>query len=285
MRIQDLLSQYRIEYREAGQHHHARVGWIQIDCPFCGPGTYKFHLGYNLAYGYFSCWKCGPHPRKEVWKRLGIPWSEVKGIPQERTEEKKSYVNPTLMEPSFRGPLLPPHRKYLESRGFDPEEIVKLWHVEGIGIAPRLSWRIYIPIYWRSERVSWTTRAIGESVEPRYLSASAKEERIPHKDLVYGIDFCSHSIVVVEGPFDAWRIGPGAGALFGAAFTEAQLQKISKIPYRYICLDADAQLTAERLADQLSVFPGQTWVIQLDAKDPASASQKEINRLRKIAKL
>ena len=135
--------------------------------------------------------------------------------------------------------------------------------------------------------MSWTTRAIGDKVTQRYISASAEQEKINHKHLVYGEDFCRHSSVVVEGPIDAWRIGAGAGALFGTAFTASQVRKIVQHPYRYIVFDSskDAQARAEELADQLSVFPGATEIIVLDAEDPGSASRKEVRLLRKAARL
>lgn len=151
---------------------------------------------------------------------------------------------------------------------------------------PILSWRIYIPILWKGRRVSWTSRAIG-NVSQRYYSASADQEEINHKHLVYGMDFCRSSIVIVEGPADVWAIGPGAGALFGTAFTPAQIRKLIDIPYRYICFDSspDAQREATKLAEALSVFPGVTENLLLDAKDPGEASSKELNSIRRHAKL
>ncbi len=132
-----------------------------------------------------------------------------------------------------------------------------------------------------------TTRAIGDRVQERYISASFEQEAVNHKTLVYGSNYCQHSVVVVEGPIDAWRVGPGAGALFGTAFTPMQVLRLTKFPYRYICFDNSsvAQARARELAEELSVFPGTTEVIELDALDPGSASKKEIQLLRKHAKL
>jgi hypothetical protein len=163
----------------------------------------------------------------------------------------------------------------------------QFWSLEGIGIASKLSWRIYIPIVFRNVRVSWTTRAIGTTVPQRYISASAAEEALNHRDLIYGLDYCQHSIVIVEGPTDAWAIGPGAGALFGISFSVAQVRKLTEIPFRFVCFDSEtaAQQRANDLCSQLACFPGRTCNIVLDAKDPGSASPKEIRRLRRLAKL
>lgn len=201
-------------------------------------------------------------------------------------EEEKTKAAGRLVEPKHRGPLQKPHRHYLRNRGYEPKEIERLWQIEGIGIASRLSWRIYLPITWKRRRVSWTTRSISDRGQ-RYISASAQEEAIPHKHIVYGADYCRQSIVVVEGPLDAWRVGPGAGALFGTAYTQAQLSILSHYPYRTICFDAapEAQERAEQLAGDLCCFPGITEVVVLDAADPGSASRREIRALRKAAKL
>lgn len=289
MTLQSVLDDLGIEYLESG-HHHCRPGWIQIrGCPFCGSDSY--HLGWNLQLNYASCWKCGGHHWFKVLQALGVPKEKARSlfsgieVGEESISRERRQIS--LLEPKGRGPLQAPHRDYLLRRGFDPDRLVLVWELEGIGIAARLPWRIYIPIIQKGRRVSWTTRTIGSRVQPRYLSASAEEETVNHKEIVYGIDYCRHSVVIVEGPADAWRIGPGAGAVFGTAFSTAQVKALVEFPYRYICFDSspDAQALACELAEQLSVFPGQTENIVLDAKDPGEASPKEIKRLRRVAKL
>lgn len=286
MNLTDILHRLRVEYREAGQHHHARVGWIQLkDCPFCHSSNY--HLGYNLQAGFFSCWRCGGHHVISVLIRLGLSYEEAKAFHQSGDFQPiQERPRAGLKEPAGRGPLLPCHRRYLRCRGFDAADIERIWGLEGIGLASRLPWRLYIPVIYRGEKVSWTTRAIGE-VSQRYISASAQEESITIKHLVYGIDFCQHSIIIVEGPADAWRIGPGAGALFGTAFTSSQVRKLGRIPHRVICFDSslNAQRQARSLAAQLGAFPGETIVVELDAEDPGSASLKEVRQIRAMAKL
>jgi hypothetical protein len=113
------------------------------------------------------------------------------------------------------------------------------------------------------------------------------EESLNHKRLVYGLDFCRHSVVAVEGPLDAWAIGPGAGALFGVGFLSAQVLLLAKFPRRYVCFDSapEAQQRARELADQLAVFPGRTENILIDSKDPAEASARELAQIRRVAGL
>lgn len=287
--IEDLFQAAGLEIRRAGSHHHARPGWIQLDCPFCGPKSGRYHLGFNLQRGYFSCWRCGGLKTGPVCAALGIPFPKIEQALKDLAIPAKESPPPNrrLQEPPGRGPLLPAHQAYLRSRGLDPEQVTLTWHLEGTGIAPRLSWRIYIPIYLNGRRVSWTTRAIGNGVPLRYISASATEEEVPHKDLIYGWDFCQSSIVIVEGPVDAWKIGPGAGATFGITVSTAQIRWLAKIPYRTICFDNEpqAQKRAEALCHALAPFHGMTQNVQLDAPDPGEASPKEIRLLRRIARL
>lgn len=289
MTIQQILKQHRIEFAEYGQHHHTREGWIQLrDCPYCH--SVNYHLGFNLKGRYFVCWRCGSHYGPQVFWKLGIPGAKQFFLHLKPDEDKKLLQVRKLEEPYGRLPLsdAPAHRNYLTERGFTPEYLANFWNVEAIPHTnTKLAWRLYIPVMQLGNRVSWTTRAIGSAVKQRYVSAPREKEATPIKSVVYGADFCSHTIVVCEGPTDAWAIGPGAGALFGTAFTNAQVKRLANFPYRFVCFDSSkpAQKHARDLCKLLSVFPGITQNIVLDAKDPAEASAKEIALLRKAVRL
>jgi DNA primase len=179
-------------------------------------------------------------------------------------------------------PLLAAHRKYLCSRGFDPDEIIATWGVQGIGVAPKLGWRLFIPIQYKGELVSWTTRAIGTS-GLRYISASYTEEAISHKHLLYGIDMVAHAVAIVEGPTDAWGIGPGAVGTLGLSWTPEQVKLMTSFPVRVVCFDntPNAQARARKLADILSLYPGETYRVCMSGKDPASSPKQEIREFRK----
>ncbi len=290
MTLQEILAELNVEFVEGGDHRHSRPGWINLDCPFC-QSKGKYHLGYNLHLGYFTCWRCSGKSERAVLSRLGLSNADLEDFLAEKGPsrgESSKRIRKGLIEPPGRGELTRAHSEYLEGRGFDPEEIARIWSIEGLGHKGRnLAWRIYIPIIENETRVSWTTRAIGEKVEQRYVSASFEQEAVNHKEVVYGLDFCLHSIVVVEGPTDAWKLGPGAGALFGTAFSAAQVRKLSRIPRRVVCFDnsGPAQRRASELCNQLSSFPGRTINIQIDAKDPGSARKREVALIRKVARL
>lgn len=191
-------------------------------------------------------------------------------------------------EGAYRAPrglsgLLQAHRRYLRSRGFNPEELERLWRIQAIGLGGRLRWRIFIPIYYKGEPVSWTTRSLSDE-GTRYLSAKAEEEKVSHKKILYGLDYVRDRTIVSEGPFDVWAIGPGAVCTFGTAFKVQQEAIIGSIPVRYICYDGneEAQKRAKKLCQHLAAFPGKTANIVLDAKDPAESRPKELRQLRAL---
>lgn len=283
----EILNDLKISYITEG-HHHCRSGWIQLDCPMCGDNSHKYHLGYNIQFGYMNCWKCGKHNVPNILSLLsGKTWRDCRDIFQE-VEKQRGPDQPKLhrlKEPKGIGPLVTLHKKYLAGRGLDWGNVEKLWGVQGIGIASRLKWRLYIPIHLYGNVVSWTTRAVREN-DLRYVSASTEEEALPHKHLLYGEDYCRHSVIVHEGPLDVWRTGPGAVATFGTSWTKQQAARIAKYQIRVVCFDNEtkAQQQAERLVSLLEPMGGETYLIRLDSKDAGSATDKEIRQLRKFLK-
>jgi len=287
MKFADLLKQLNITTAPEG-HHHARPGWIQIDCPFCAKDAHKWHLGYSLEGNYFNCWRCGSQPlMKTLMELTNLPYHKCKQLISELEIPKfeKEEVTGTLIIPKGVGELQKAHIEYLRRRGFSYQKLKRLWKVQGIGIAKRLSWRIFVPIIYQGNVVSWTTRSISKSSGiTRYVSAGLEEEAIPHKSLLYGEDYVRYGIIIHEGVTDVWKMGPGAVCTFGTGFTQAQINRILKYPLRAVCFDneREARRRAEKLAGELSVFPGRTYNVNLDAKDIVGCSSKDIRRLRRI---
>lgn len=284
MTFTDILRQLHIEYREAGQHHHVGNNWIGLDCPSCSRNSHRFRLGYNLSTGHMSCWTCGhKNPLSVLMDLTGQSFSSLKPLLEGVSTQKWTEVpRKDLKLPVGLSGLQQQHIRYLQDRGFDAVKLSTIWGVGGLGIVPKMSWRIFIPIHYQGRVVSWTTRTIGKS-DPRYINARPEQESMNAKHLLFGEDFVRHSLLVCEGPFDAMRIGPGAVATMGIAFSRQQLIRMSKYPVRVICFDSerDAQRRAKQICSQLEVFPGSTYRVELSAKDPGSASEKEIQQLRK----
>lgn len=282
LEVREWLAQYGVD--TAGhEHNHGRIGWTQVrECPYCGSTNY--HLGIKNDWSRANCWKCGPHNIQQVLKLVsGASWNEVKGL------GRFAVVAHTIKEyggykpPAGLVPLAPKDREYLESRGFDPDALVSLWSLQSIGPLSGMRKGVFIPITHRGKPVSWTIRH--RKGDPRYTTAKDDEKLLSEKDFLFGAEHCQGTVIVVEGPFDMFRVGPGAVPLFGLAYTQAQVAALSRIHRRIVCLDnsSDAQRVADRLCSDLSAFPGETIRVCLEAEDPGSASIEEIQELRKFA--
>lgn len=285
MTLRDLLLEHRIPFAPAG-HHHITPGRIQVDCPLCSPNQRRWRLGIHESGRYLHCWSCGRVPAANTLAELlNIPIGDVIRvldaiIPQKRPETQSRGK---LTLPDGLCNLKGVHKDYLQARGFNPDEIASLWGVQGIGIASRLTWRLFIPIQLGKKTVSWTTRALTDKSSAKYVSAKPEEESVSLKSVLYGEDMLQHAAIIVEGPADAWRVGPGAVATLGATFTTAQIVRLIKYPIRVVCYDNDTtgRKKAKELTALLSPYPGETYNVCLETgKDPASASEKEVQKLR-----
>lgn len=285
MRLQELFDRLGVDYRESGSEH-CRPGWVQTDCQWCSPRWSHFRLGWNLSGLYANCWACG---RVDAAKTLAYMTGEpVQALrPLFRTLSKERPVTAhrgVLVLPKGIGPLLPAHDKYLQGRGLNPRQLEKLWGVKGIGpLGGKLSWRIFIPVVEKGELVSWVTRSISKDHATRYRSASPGEEILDHKTLLFGEDLVRNTVLVTEGPFDVFAVGPGAVCTFGTGFRRPQVRKLARYPRRVICFDADGpgEKRAGELADLLEPFPGETLVVHLrDGKDLAESRFNTLEVLR-----
>lgn len=284
MDILGFLQQHNVRV-VGSEHEHGRHGWVQIDCPWCKTEE-QYHLGINLQHAYANCWHCGHH---RLWRVLSAvtnaPGAELgallKGLELKVTT--KEHIKGKLILPRGVAPVATAHRRYIVERGLNPVLVEQLWSIQGLGhVAGNLKWRLFIPIYYLGEMVSWTTRAIGNQ-KKRYISAKPTEESMPNNRLLYGADYCRGACVVHEGPIDVWHTGPGAVALLGMKYTQAQVNAISKYPVRVICFDSepDAQRRAGQLCLDLAPFPGTTHNVMLESgKDAAEANAAEVAELR-----
>lgn len=288
MNIEQFLSEHRVDFKRHGEHHHATSGFVQVDCPYCSPDSKRYRLG--LSGNRASCWTCGPH---YFYPTL----QAVTGANQQNLDDYKRDADPLPTREKVKGKLIVPygvgvlkyaHKKYLRSRHFDWRDIKHRFGVKGIGLSPRLPWRLWIPISFDHRVVTWTTRTIDDTVEPRYISAFPHEGEIDIKQILYGEDECYTGILVTEGPINVWRVGKGTGATFGTKYSTAQVARIARYAKIFICFDAtpEAQRQAQKLCGDLAALTDNpVHNIVLDSgKDPAEASDKEVQLLRRLVK-
>lgn len=285
MKFIELLDRYNVPHREAHDHHHVTDGWIGLDCPACSRGTNKFRLGYNLEKRYCVCWSCGPQRLIDVLQELtGLSPSAcftlMGGI--DFAKYKSVKFTGKLELPNGLVDLLPRHMRYLDERGLNPKEMQRIWRLQGIGAHGDFPWSIFIPVFWRSEMVSWTVRRCTDKLKARYVNARVDQERLPAKSLLFGMDYVRHTAIVVEGPFDAFAIGPGAVATGGINVSTEQIGQLSKLQKVIVCFDNEpmAQRRAENLCNALAPIARECVRIVLDAPDPGSAPECVLRLLR-----
>lgn len=294
VKLIEIFDQHGVAWKSGGSHHHVRKNWIGVDCPRCSPGSGKYRLGFEADGRRANCWVCGRVNAVEMIMRL-CRTTERDAARLWNSRELRGWAPPPandkwrakqLKIPNGVGELLPQHRRYLQDRGFDADSVARLWGVQGIGLAAQLAWRLYIPIYDRwGRQVSWTTRSLAPHAERRYISASPQDELESLKSVLYGAHLCRSVIVVVEGPIDAWAVGPGAAATLGLGATSQQISRLAEYPVRIVCFDnePDAQHRASALCCQLRAQAGVTENVVLESgKDPADADPAEIAELRSL---
>lgn len=305
MDIIELYQDFSIPHQTEG-HKHCRPGYVNTECPFCS-GNPGLHLSYHLANNYFVCWRCGWHSiESTISKLLHISLSETKSICKQygeyglRSPEPKAKIRIKAHKlPSNTIPLQENHRKYLESRNFDPDKLEKEWHLLGTGPFSKLDnldykHRIIIPFIWDNQQVSFDSRDITGKALVKYMACPAERELIPHKDIVYGnAAKWSSFIVCVEGPTDVWRMGFNSIATSGIKFTGKQIRFMSKTFTRvYILFDGKSKTSDELQAKQQAKllkaeleFRGtQVEIITIEG-DPGDLPQSEANYLLKQLKL
>ncbi len=255
-----------------------------LNCPFCGSAD--AHLAIHRETGNCTCWHCGRLNRVKVLAKLSnVKYQEIASkfgfldtVP-EREEVQGKYLPPSGLEMH----MLSCHTSYLESRHVDLEQAHTLWNVRGIGaMGGKHAWRLFIPITYQGVEVSWTTRAIGDRPN-RYLTAEPHQESRSHRKCLMGHDYIRNAAIIVEGPMDAMRIGPGAVCPLGIGVSQHQINMLAQIPVRVVLFDAEerAQSKANEIARQLEVMDGSTYVAEVTTgKDPSDCDESEIKELR-----
>lgn len=282
-----------IDYSDGeSQHKHCRPGWINIECLFC-TGNPGLHLGYNEMSGYFRCWRCGYHSIDEVLKALlGVPWSKAKDVKTfygGKTGRQIPVFSPKYKDvkvalPEGTGPLKRRHKQYLRERGFNPKILEDIWNICGTGGYGKYKERIIAPIYYKGELVSYQGRDITGKSDIRYKACRKDDEKILHQEVIYGHDLTDkHSIVLVEGIIDAWRLGPGAGATFGLGISSGQLKILSKYKNIFTCrdfTDPQAIKEAEMITAELSLLGCNVEMIWIEeGTDPGDMKQEDADWL------
>jgi hypothetical protein len=224
---------------------------------------------------------------KASWKDVSPILDSIYTAQNRPVSISTEYKSRKLVEPRCIERLRKPATTYIKDRGLDPVYLEDTWGIQMTGPLSDHPWRLYIPICMYGQVVSWTTRAIHNSGGLRYISAGKHQELIDHKKVLYGADLAKNCIIVVEGPADVWKIGPGAVATFGLNLSLEQLREIVSYPRVCICPDSGGKemYRAKELADQIHFLSGGDIpeIVELETgSDPGGADPEEIRELRRI---
>lgn len=246
-----LLEDYSVDYSLDG----ANVGntYIGLHCPWCDDTGY--HGGVPRAgYRSFSCWKCGSHSVEAALSRiLGIrniaeilAKYEDDSIQVQSRDRHLIYPDRKVIVPG--GKLEWYHKKYLAGRRYDPDIVERDFSIQGTEPLSSEGPRVYFPIVYNKEVISYQGRSIRKETKYKYLVASPDYEKRFHKSMLYNIDNCTDdTVVMVEGIFDVMRLGKyGVCASFGTSFMPEQLLLLK--PFKRIFMLYDSEGPAQEKA-------------------------------------
>jgi hypothetical protein len=275
-----LYSDHGVPYELPG-HKHVSAGWVGTPCPFCS-GNPGFHLGYctdpgSRYAGRFVCWRCGAKKTLEALSeilRTDLPgarytlshYRQISGILDIEKQEERRERPSRLKFPAGTGPMTDRHRRYLSSRGFDPDRLESEWGLLGTGPAGDYKHRVIIPITHGRRVVSYQGRDITGKSDMKYKACRQEEELRDHKQCLYGLDRVrGDRVLVVEGVPSVWRLGPGTVGTFGVKYTPAQVALLLKKKLVFILFDPEpeAQEQARKLGTELTTGGVRSEIIEI----------------------
>ena len=294
-----LFAMENIPVARPGQRHYHH-GWVSLPCPFCKGGRDGNHLGYSPKYKVFTCWRCGRHTVGEVLAALlGKPKRDAVQYALERypadafsaLREQKTYERPYELE--LIGSKTPDevHVRYLNSRHIDTDWLVDRYDARFTKEHKTHRWRVILPIWHTNRYVSYVGRDVTGEASHRYLTCFPENEVYDIKLCLFGMQRAiGDTVIVVEGPFDALRIGEGAIATLGSGWKNEQARLIgTRFRRSYILFDAekDAIIRARKLAQACMMFNNghKSSVITLSGeqgKDPGELPEETLVKLREL---
>jgi DNA primase len=274
-----------IAYSHSGDN--VSSGWVGINCLFCI--DHSDHLGINLRSKAFSCFKCGETGNaikliqtidgvsvREAFETMGV-FGNGLYVPREKHYQEKAKLPVGSTKSFFRT-----HLDYLKNRNFDPDRVIKAYDLYATGPVGEYKHRIIIPVIMNGRMQSFVGRDITNQSEIPYKNSSENNSVRDPKKCLYNIDsVLKDTIVVVEGIFDAWRIGDGAVATFGIKYTHEQIRLMRGMKRAFVLFDSDAIPMAHRLAHDLSSVVPKVEVLELAEGDPDNLSTEDVKALRK----
>ena len=172
---------------------------------------------------------------------------------------------------------------YVRSRGFDEQALAQQFDIGVCTNVPETGHkimrnRIYIPITFNQQLVSWQGRVVTGTSDMKYYNCPGTRKSC----MLYNYDNARSEpyVVVVEGVPSVWRVGRPAVALFGKTMSLWQQTTISTTwagkPI-ILMLDHDARECVDQAAGLLRARGADVRPIYLpDERDPADYTAGEV---------
>jgi len=289
-----LYEKFKIDYKTSGPQ--ISRGWVSTSCCFCGDTGY--HLGYNQKISRFTCWKCGVKSDIKVIARLlNVSFDYAKKIADEfyvvgsKRQEAITHAKELIL-PENEGCLRQVHRKHIKDHGagFDPTFLEQKYGLVGTLNYGDYSNRILIPIYYKGQLVSFSSRDITDKAMVKAKACKEENEVVHYKNLLYGFDEVpGNTVILSEGPWDKYRWGDEGLASWGIKLSQNQIDLLSCFRNIFIVFDSEivdevekektARQRAEELADNLSIFTN-VFLIEEMGEEPADISQRRADKMK-----
>ncbi len=190
MNIKDYLDDRNIRYWNTGKN--ISDGWIGLQCRWCGDPSN--HLGIHLQTNAVSCFRCGKHSLVKLIMSIDrIGFEEAKAIITKygggrlfafRGQEIPKDRPAKVILPGEKD-LMPVHKKYLESRNFDPVKMHKKYQFTCVGPIGNYKLRMCVPFYIGKQIITFQSRDITGLSNLPYKSQPDDEAIIPVKHTIY----------------------------------------------------------------------------------------------------
>jgi len=271
-------------------------GWVNIKCPVDYCADPSNHLGINLSTKLFHCWRCGKKGGIEFLITLleKCTFTQAERIIKQYQDLTFSHLKQDIkvrlttdeaILPKGMEPLTDAQRDYLRSRGFNPEQLIRLYKLQSGGILGDYKHRIIAPVFLQGRVVNFTAMAPARGIYPKYKHCPNEKSVYPMKELLYNIDSVKDTALIVEGITDVWKMGPGTVALMGMEYTVKQIQAIVSTGAKKVVTMFDGEplaiKRAKELARALSSLIPIVETIELSDGDPGDFDEDTVRRVRK----
>jgi hypothetical protein len=277
----------KLKYKDLASGEEYRVC-----CPVCGDRRYRLFINYrwgtqcDVPTKYLvHCFNedCNvTNLEDELKPYIGGKTHSLPSLGFEPIPEMKEITLPEKCVPLNTLPKTHPAIKYITERRFTADYLYNDWGVQYCGDHPSylVSHRLVIPFYWDGKLIGWQARTLVPNVTPKYYTMPG----LPKSQMLFNGDRAKKFKmgVIVEGVFDAFRVGHRAVALLGTSISSIQRQLIhSYWNSGCVCLmlDSDAvdkMQKATNLFSPTAFKSGIFSVILPDGKDPADMTRKEL---------